>query len=248
MRDVPTGSRVAALTRGQIAPCELAGGRRQLVRPAALTWIEATAVIGDRHFVLLDGEWHEFDADFARRVRREVDDVFASTAALDLPPWPAGWSEGRYNEHVPRVDPRFLCLDRRLVRDDDLHRGPGLELCDLLGPGNELVHVKRAKGSSTLSHLFAQGLVSWQSLRGLPETRHRFRELVDGMQPGRLPEDWAPDRIVFAVQLGTGRPLTPQSLFPFAQAALAQTASELRERGARLDVVAVPAGQRENAA
>ena len=36
--------------------------------------------------------------------------------------------------------------------------------CYLLDPGNELIHVKRARGSAPLSHLFSQGLVSVQSL------------------------------------------------------------------------------------
>jgi uncharacterized protein (TIGR04141 family) len=239
VRDVPPGRRLAALTEGQIAPCELPGGRRMLARPAAVKWIEATIVIGDRHFVLLDGEWHEFDRDFATRVKREVDDVFRDTAAIDLPGWPAGWDEARYNRHVAQVDPRYLCLDRKLVRDRELHHGPGLELCDLLGPENELIHVKHAKGSSTLSHLFAQGLVSWLSLRGT-ETRRRFRTLVrDVSGVDRLPDDYVPSRVVFAILLGNGRPLTPQTLFPFAQAALAHTATELRERQVRLDVVGI---------
>jgi uncharacterized protein (TIGR04141 family) len=234
------GGRLKALTRGQIAPCELPGGRRQLVRPSALTWIEATVVVGDRHFVLLDGEWHEFDRDFAVRVGREVEEVFAGSAAPQLPPWPAGWDEAAYNRHVQQVDPRYLCLDRKLVRDQELHHGPGLELCDLLGPENELIHVKRAKGSSTLSHLFAQGLVSWLSLRGLPETRRAFRTLArDVGGTDRLPDDCVPTRIVFGINLGTGKELTPQSLFPFAQAALAHTAAELRQRQVRVDVVGI---------
>ena len=45
-----------------------------------------------------------------------------------------------------------------------------LEICDLLGPGNELIHVKRAEGSAPLSHLFSQGLISAQSLVAGPPT------------------------------------------------------------------------------
>jgi uncharacterized protein (TIGR04141 family) len=240
VRDVPSGHRLAALRAGQIAPCELPGGRRMLVRPAAVRWIEATVVAGDRHFALLDGDWHEFDRDFAMRVEREVAQVFSASRGLNLPPWRPGWDEGEYNRQVSLTDPRYLCLDRKLVRDKELHHGPGLELCDLLGPENELIHVKRAKGSSTLSHLFAQGLVSWLSLRGITETRRRFRALVEDVGgPGRLPADYVPDRVVFAILLGTGRPLTPDTLFPFAQAALAQTAAELRERQVRVDVVGI---------
>jgi uncharacterized protein (TIGR04141 family) len=234
----PAGTRLSALRTGQIWPCDQPGGRRPLTRPAAVKWIEATVRLGERHFALLDGIWHEFDQDFARRVRREVAGVFTNSTAL--PGWEAGSDEAGYNRHVQSVAPGYLCLDRKLVRDRDLHRAPGLELCDLLGPDDELIHVKQAKGSATLSHLFAQGLVSWQSLRGLPEIRQGFRRLVEDVGGGRqLPEDFVPDRIVFAILLGTGRPLTPDTLFPFAQAALAQTAAELRERHVRVEVVGI---------
>ena len=37
--------------------------------------------------------------------------------------------------------------------------GP-LEICDLLGPDNELIHVKRAEGSAPLSHLFSQATLA----------------------------------------------------------------------------------------
>jgi hypothetical protein len=54
-----------------------------------------------------------------------------------------------------------------------------------------------------------------------------------------LPADYVPERVVFAILMGDGRPLTPRTLFPFAQAALAHTAAELRLHQVRLDVVGI---------
>lgn len=239
LREAP-GARLSALRTGSVSLCELPDGRRPLVRTAAVKWIEATIRLGERHFALLDGVWHEFDHDFAARVRREVAGTLASSTGPGLPRWRLDWDEGTYNRHVEQVAPGYLCLDRKLVRDRQLHRAPGLELCDLLGPDDELVHVKRAKGSATLSHLFAQGLVSWQSLRGITEIREGFRRLVQDAGNGRLlPAGFVPSRVVYAILLGHGRPLTPDTLFPFAQAALAQAAVELRERHVRVDVVGI---------
>jgi Family of unknown function (DUF6119) len=61
-----------------------------------------------------------------------------------------------YNEHVANVRAGYVCLDRKGV-PDPLGHGSTVEICDLLGPDDEFIHVKRASGSSPLSHLFAQG-------------------------------------------------------------------------------------------
>jgi hypothetical protein len=68
-------------------------------------------------------------------------------------------------------------MDRNSVRAG-LHREYGFEACDPLGPGNELIHVKRAWGSSPLSHFFSQALVSTQALATSPDARAIFTAKV----------------------------------------------------------------------
>ncbi len=60
----------------------------------------------------------------------------------------------------------------------DFHRH-GIEACDLLGPDDELIHVKRLRGSDDASHLFSQGLVSVSAL------------ILDGQARIKF-EAWAP--------------------------------------------------------
>jgi uncharacterized protein (TIGR04141 family) len=78
-----------------------------------------------------------------------------------------------------------------------------LEICDLLGPDNELIHVKRAKGSAPLSHLFSQGLVSAQTLRyGPNEVREQFAAEVKRLGNGKaLDRDFRPEKVVFAMEV-----------------------------------------------
>ncbi|MGC4889695.1 DUF6119 family protein [Micromonospora sp. DT227] len=104
---------------------------------------------------------------------------------------------------------------------DAAHR----EACDLLGPNGELIHVKQASGSSPLSHLFAQGVTSYDALRYDARARGRFRDLVRA-QPGgvELPEDFRPRTVVYA----------------FAQVALYQAVKTLRAEGVDVEVVAIP--------
>jgi uncharacterized protein (TIGR04141 family) len=107
----------------------------------------------------------------------------------------------------------------------------------------ELIHVKRAKGSAPLSHLFSQGLVSAQSLiAGPPAVRQRFIDTVAALPGGRiLPADFKPGKVVYAILMDNGRQLTPDTLFPFSQATLAHAARILGNYGIDVEVAAIPA-------
>ncbi|MFF0793199.1 TIGR04141 family sporadically distributed protein [Streptomyces spiralis] len=102
---------------------------------------------------------------------------------MDPRPWVPGETERSYNESVPDQGPGYVCFDRNNVQTA-LHRGNGVEICDLLSPDNDLV-VKRAKGSDALSRFFSQALVAVQTLRHSPEARERFAEKVAEARKGR---------------------------------------------------------------
>jgi uncharacterized protein (TIGR04141 family) len=130
------------------------------------------------------------------------------------------------------------------VRDPPGARS-SLEICDLLGPGNELIHVRRAKGSAPLSHPFSQGLVSAQNLvaRAAPGPgtlyRHGRRPARRARSPGRLQAEEGRLRHL----MENGRQLTPDTLFPFSQATLAHAARILGTYGidVEVEVEAIPA-------
>jgi uncharacterized protein (TIGR04141 family) len=136
------------------------------------------------------------------------------------------------------VDPDLglICLDRRGVKDE-FHTRWGFEACDLLGPDNELIHVKKATGSAPLSHLFAQACVAVQGLEGSVEARTRLRELVRQVGRGReLPPDFVPTKVVYAILLKEGIAVTPDTLFPFAQVALVQAVGQLQSARVSIDI------------
>lgn len=194
---------------------------------AALHWTAAEVVDPDFRMVLLDGDWYELGEHYLRHVERIVANAFANTPAWTLPRWQDAPRNGdgrvveaAYNQHVADTDGRFLCLDRKLVKTRVHPRG--FEACDLLGPGNVLVHVKKvsgATGSSVLSHLFAQGLVSIESLTDR-ETWNEFGTLVRGQDPDRADRLGArPAGLVYAIHR-SDKLLRPQTLFTFARSAL----------------------------
>ena len=87
-------------------------------------------------------------------------------------------SEDQYNKKVADSDTnRFVLMDKK-----NISYGGGssrIELCDIYSNDKKLLHVKRYGGSSVLSHLFSQGLVSTQLIL----SDGNFRALVNKKLP-----------------------------------------------------------------
>lgn len=206
-----------------------------------LRWIEAEVALGARRFFLLDGQWYEIGKAYLDAIRSQVQRLITATPSVDLPAWVLGDTERRYNESVPDTRPGYVCFDRDNVRTA-LHRGNGVEICDLLSPENALVMVKRAKGSDALSHLFGQAVVAVQALLHSPEAVDEFARKVAAARPGRaLPDGFRPSKVVFAILLKDGADLTAETLFPFSQVTLVQTAKMLEAWGVAVEVVGIHA-------
>jgi uncharacterized protein (TIGR04141 family) len=235
------GTRVAALREGTVTLYRHNRADRvdEIWTSSALRWIEAEVSLDSHRFFLMDDHWYEIDQEYLKTTRRHVERLITDSPSVDLPPWVLGDKERIYNESVPDQRPGYVCFDRDNVQTT-LHRGNGVEICDLLSPDNVLVMVKRAKGSDALSHLFSQALVAVQTLRNSTEGRERFAEKVTAARKGRgLPEDFRPSKVVFAILLKDGTDLTADTLFPFSQVTLVQTARTLEAWGVQVEVVGI---------
>lgn len=197
--------------------------------------------IGSRWFYLTDGAWHELGEQYQPEIVRTVRRVI-NPDAVDLPAWRTGQDERAYNAGVPHERPGedYLCLDRKNV-SNPLKSRDSLEVCDLLAPNGTLIMVKRAEGSSALSHLFYQGLVAVQMLQNNAEVRKRFAEKVTEISKNRVsvPKNFLPKRVVLAILSKSGEEVTPDTLFAFSQVALAQTMKLLEEWGVTVEVVGI---------
>jgi uncharacterized protein (TIGR04141 family) len=237
------GTRVKALHDGHVHMFADPDAGEPIGNSAAINWLEATLSIGSRRFFLMDGTWYEIGATYLTSISTQVKQLLNSTPSLDLPAWDPSWPERRYNEHVQDVRAGYLNLDRDLIRAG-LHQTTGFEVCDLLGPNNELVLIKRAKGSAPLSHLFSQALVSVQTLTNNSDARTRLATKVDKCsRHGRhLPPNFQPKKVAFGILLKHGDLLTADTLFPFSQVTLAHTARELQSHyQTSVEVIGIPA-------
>jgi uncharacterized protein (TIGR04141 family) len=214
---------------------------------SALHWMAAEIIDPTFRYILLDGDWYELGEKYLKHVERVVSEAFANAPTWTLPPWndaprnnEGKVVEGAYNHHVADTDKRFLCLDTKLVTTRIHPRG--FEACDLLGPDNVLVHVKKVSsktGSSVLSHLFAQGLVAIESLTD-KDTWNKFVQLVRKQDPVRANAlGNRPAGLVYAIHRSDAV-LEPKTLFTFARSALVSASVALTTYGIPLKISVIP--------
>ncbi|MET8258187.1 DUF6119 family protein [Micromonospora sp. NPDC005205] len=236
---VPDGERWPSLCNGRVTLYADTAGEEEIDSTAVSRWITAQLAHGESQLLLHEGGWYEIGDQHRKFLRDEIEQILARPASFALPAWTADLpDEEAYNFRAAEVCGLTL-LDRKLLRTGQHHRG--FEACDLLGPDNELIHVKRSRGSSALSHLFAQGAVSVDALRYEADARTALVEMVKRQPSGRVVDlNFQPRKVIYAIALGSGKPLTVDSLFTFAQVALYRAMKSLRNEGVGVEVVGIP--------
>jgi uncharacterized protein (TIGR04141 family) len=184
----------------------------------------------ERLFMLSEGQWFEVQSDFAA----DIDAQVARIPHVEL-----GWpdandaeTERDYNARVVTNDPGLGAFDRVSIRIPR-QRAP-IEACDVLAE-RSLVHVKRRTSSGTLSHLFAQGRISAEAFRWVPEVREQMRDHLGPAHPltPSIPVDEPGQRefaVVFAVLAKNADDL-PLELPFFSKLNLVRTARDLERMG-----------------
>ncbi|MDY7805190.1 TIGR04141 family sporadically distributed protein [Burkholderia stagnalis] len=206
-------------------------------------------VDGDKTKIIVDGKWYEVDATFIGRIAETLDLVQISTLTFPaVEVWDEGGkskieSEGDYNTRAAAAHGYFL-LDKKLVKTD--RATSPIELCDLLTPAKQLVHVKHRKGGSAgLSHLFAQGDVAAEVMLGDKAFRKKARTVLRRVNPAAcdlVPLDSlrsADYEIIFLI-LGEGSATLKQNLPFFSKVNLSKAFENLTQRGFRVSIAGAP--------
>jgi uncharacterized protein (TIGR04141 family) len=238
-RCLQEGERLSALTKGYIQMCRDADGENVASpRIPAHKWLAAEVALGTSHFFLHEGRWYEVGDQHLESIQQQVGTLLQASTGLSLIDWTADLKdEKEYNREAAKHG--YVCLDRALIKTD-LHPR-GFESCDLFGPSNELVHVKRAKSTAPLNHLFAQGRVSADVLHWDSTARSKLLAKVRERNPQHpVEDDFMPRKVIYGISLKSGKPLTVKNLFTFAQVSLLQAAVALRNSGIDVAVVNIP--------
>lgn len=208
---------------------------------------------GTKTKIIFDGKWYEVDATFIGRIFETLDSIQISALAFpSVEVWDENGkskieSEGDYNARTAETHGYFL-LDKQLVKTD--RTTSSIELCDLLTPKKQLVHVKHRKGGSAgLSHLFAQGSVAAEIMLGDKAFRKKARTVLRRVNPaaGDLVPLEAPKsadyEIVFLI-LGEDSATLKQNLPFFSKVNLSKAFESLTQRGFRVSIAGTPIAPR----
>ena len=186
-------------------------------------WITFETDLDGQRYIFHQGRWFNMGGTYLDMLRGRVSRIFARRSARSLPPWPkerkkkgniGAAVEGNYNVYAADRDTSLVLMDRKLLYTSQHPRG--IEACDLLGPNNELIHVKRLDDSVSASHLFNQAIVSCEALCRDADALAEFRKRVLEQSNGRrlIAENYRPEIVVLAFG---GRAATTEALFTFSQ-------------------------------
>jgi uncharacterized protein (TIGR04141 family) len=206
-------------------------------------------VDGDKTKIIFDGKWYEVDATFIGRITGILNLIEISTLIFPaVEVWEEDGklkieAEGDYNIRAAEAEGYFL-LDKKLVKTD--RATSPIELCDLLTPAKQLVHVKHRKGGSAgLSHLFAQGGVAAEIMLSDKSFRKQARTVLRRVHADAgdlVPLDKvrsADYEVVFLI-LGEGNETIKQNLPFFSKVNLSRAFENLTQRGFRVSIAGVP--------
>jgi uncharacterized protein (TIGR04141 family) len=84
-----------------------------------------------------------------------------ATPRLSWPTVKRNEAEDKYNARLSNALRDAILLDKRTIRR---RQATAIEVCDVATENRQLIHVKKGTSSSSLSHLFAQGVVSAELL------------------------------------------------------------------------------------
>ena len=245
LADRPVEHRLASLKRIRIQALD-SNGNAVSRAISGDRWITFEADLDEQRYVYHQGRWFNMGGSYLEMLRGRVARIFARKSSLALPLWPmenkkkggTGRAvEGTYNIHAAETDSSLVYMDRQLLYTEQHPRG--IEACDLLGPNNELIHVKRLDDSVSASHLFNQALVSADALCRQPDAITKFRErvLAQSGDTRDLPENFRPRKAILSFG---GRDATPEALFTFSQVTLVRCAERLGELNIELEIVEIP--------
>lgn len=140
--------------------------------------------LDEKKYILSEGDFWEISNDFIEELDEYIEGLHEIAHAL--PDSPGNITEGDYNVFATNNNPNFLLMDKKLVQI--LGKTTPIEICDLLTDTGCFVHVKRKLSSSSLSHLFAQGLNSADLFRMNPYYRAAALDKIKEQEEVRVQE------------------------------------------------------------
>ncbi|GAB2859379.1 TIGR04141 family sporadically distributed protein [Lentzea nigeriaca] len=206
---------------------------------SAYRWIVLETTVEDRRYLLQDGVWYRLDGEAVQQLRGGLAELIDNLRITypDLPTWDRGSADGSENTYCEQVStlPGFTCLDTKLISTPMRSK---VEICDLLGPNGELIHVKWLESAASASHLFEQARLAMRALKEEPEhVLAAVRQRVAAVTCGRRTIEQISPTIVLAAGRRTWH---IDSLFTMSQVGLQNLERDIRALGGSLRLLDLP--------
>lgn len=125
-----------------------------------LSYIYYETELRNKKYLFTLSNWYRVNSNYYDEIRSYCQNFEES--ALTYVVCAGGDDEGTYNEKLADSSDNYILLDKKLIKSEIVRSE--IEACDVFTTTKEFIHVKFRSGSSTLSHLFAQGRVASYSL------------------------------------------------------------------------------------
>ena len=199
--------------------------------------IYETTINGQKYMHSYD-EWVEIDNNFIEAIEKRVDSIDDVSSSNLLPPMlKTGGTlecEGTYNARVAK-ERSLHSFDKVLFNSKA--RGT-IEVCDLLTDDKKFICVKKGTRSSTLSHLFNQGVVSANLLVEDPN----YRDFINNrsgkilFEPNGIKNSDREDiKYIYAIASEASEKISSSLPF-FSKVALCRAKSQFERLGIRLSL------------
>lgn len=221
---------------------------QRLGRWTALQCLTFEMSLGRGRYILDEGVLFEVERGYLESLNEFVNGLPRVNVAL--PNARRGEKEGPYNRRVAMNIAHAVLLDKETVTR------PGrtaIEVCDVVVRGRVLLHVKKGTASASLSHLFAQGVVSADLLHMDPEfgrgVEQRFASALVGTgaaNPRAFAWLWATPfptstcEVGYAIMTGRAAGQPSDELPFFSKVNLRQRCDDLRRMGFRYSLTLIP--------
>lgn len=191
----------------------------------------------DFNYILRNGVWYRVNQDFSAA----VDEALLQLDQYSEPlPEYNHRNEGEYNTEVA-TESGFDLMDKNNIKIG----GPydKLEHCDLIKDGKQFIHVKVYRSSSTLSHLFAQGLVAAEAFVSdewyRKELNPKLPESIKLPNPENRPE---PKKYKVVYAIATNKKI-PEELPFFSKVTLKNSLKTLKALNYNVEIARIPLSQ-----
>ena len=183
-------------------------------------------------YCINNGKWYCIDNNFKEKIINDYNSTEISQINFDIYQHK---TENLYStEFCKNHNEQFICLDKKNVMYGGGHSQ--VEICDILSKSNELIHIKPYSSSSTLSHLFNQGLVSIDLIMHDDDFLKSANKIIEEENPNYLINDSNRNdmKVVFAIAHTKGDSL-PEIPF-FSKVALKHVKKRIKEMNGKIEI------------